>query len=163
MDRSATTNGLRIDGLGGDPVTGPVNPLAMAPRIVILGAGFGGLELASALSAALGSDADVTVIDKADSFMFGYSKLEFLFGRASREELSLPYSAIAKPGVRFVHETITAIDPKSRHVTTDRDQYEADYLVVALGADMAYEATPGLRVTPDSPLGVGCASPCSRA
>jgi sulfide:quinone oxidoreductase len=116
----------------------------MAPRIVILGAGFGGLELATALSDSLGPDAGVTLIDKGDSFMFGYSKLELLFGRASREELSLPYSAIAKPGVRFVQETVTAIDPESRHVTTDRGEYEADYLVVALGAELAYEATPGL-------------------
>src|SRR5437764_3249583 len=116
----------------------------MAQRIVILGAGFGGLELASALSSSLGSDADVIVVDKAESFMFGYSKLELLFGRASREKLSLPYSAITKPGVRFVRETITAIDPESRRVTTDRNQYHADHLVVALGAEMAYEATPGL-------------------
>ena len=116
----------------------------MAGRIVILGAGFGGLELATVLSSALGSDADVILIDKAESFMFGYSKLELLFGWASREKLSLPYSAITKPGVRFVRETITAIDPESRRVTTDRNQYHADHLVVALGAEMAYEATPGL-------------------
>jgi sulfide:quinone oxidoreductase len=116
----------------------------MAPRIVVLGAGFGGLELSSVLSDALGRDAEVTLIDKADSFMFGYSKLDVLFGRASRTQLSMPYSAIAKPGVRFVQETITAIEPESRHVTTDRGEYEADYLVVALGADLAYEATPGL-------------------
>jgi sulfide:quinone oxidoreductase len=41
----------------------------MAGRIVILGAGFGGLELATALSSALGSDADVILIDKAESFI----------------------------------------------------------------------------------------------
>jgi sulfide:quinone oxidoreductase len=116
----------------------------MASRIVVLGAGFGGLELASALSDALGADAGVTLIDKGDSFMLGYSKLELLFGGASREALSLPYSAIDKPGVRFVQETVTAIDPDSRHVRTDRAEYEADYLVVALGAELAYEATPGL-------------------
>jgi len=56
----------------------------------------------------------------------------------------LPYSAIAKPGVRFARETVTAIEPESRHVTTDQGEYEADYLVVALGAELAYEATPGL-------------------
>jgi sulfide:quinone oxidoreductase len=116
----------------------------MAPRIVVLGAGFGGLELASSLSEALGPDAGVTLIDKSDSFMLGYSKLELLFGRASREAFSLPYSAIAKPGVRFVRETVTAIDPESRRVTTDLGEYAADHLVVALGADYAYEATPGL-------------------
>jgi sulfide:quinone oxidoreductase len=54
------------------------------------------------------------------------------------------YSAFAKPGVRFLQQTVTAIDPVTRRVTTDGGEYEADYLVVALGADYAYEATPGL-------------------
>lgn len=116
----------------------------MKPRILILGGGFGGLELSAALSDALGPDAGVTLIDQADSFVFGYSKLELLFGRASREALSVRYGAINKPGVRFVQERVTAIDPEGRRVRTDRGGYEADYLVVALGADMAYEATPGL-------------------
>jgi sulfide:quinone oxidoreductase len=116
----------------------------MASAIVVLGAGFGGLELASSLSEALGAEAGVTLIDQGDSFMFGYSKLELLFGRASREALSLPYAAIDKPGVRFVQETVTTIDPESRQVQTDRGEYDADYLVVALGAELAYEATAGL-------------------
>ena len=51
----------------------------MAPRIVVLGAGFGGLELSSALSDAFGAEAGVTLIDKRDSFVFGYSKLDVLF------------------------------------------------------------------------------------
>ena len=116
----------------------------MAPRILVLGAGFGGLELSTTLSEALGTDVEVTLIDRGDSFVFGYSKLEVLFGRASLEDVSLPYAAIGKPGVDFRQETITAIDPEARRVTTDRGAYEGDYLVVALGADFAYDATPGL-------------------
>jgi sulfide:quinone oxidoreductase len=114
------------------------------PRIVVLGAGFGGLELAAVLSESLGAAADVTVIDKGESFLFGYSKLDVLFGRASLEAVCMPYSAVAKPGVRLLRETVTAIDPESRRVTTDRGEYDADHLVVALGADYAYDATPGL-------------------
>jgi sulfide:quinone oxidoreductase len=117
---------------------------AMAPRIVVLGAGFGGLELSTTLSDAFGAEADVTLIEKGESFVFGYSKLDVLFGRASLEAVSLPYSEVTHPGVQLLRETVTAIDPASRHVTTDRGEYEADYLVVALGADYAYEATPGL-------------------
>ncbi len=49
-----------------------------------------------------------------------------------------------KPGVRFLRETITAIDPAARRVTTDRATYEADHLVVALGAEYDFAATPGL-------------------
>ena len=52
--------------------------------------------------------------------------------------------AIAKPGVRFLQETVTAIDPEARKVTTDAGVHEADVLVVALGADYDMDATPGL-------------------
>ena len=116
----------------------------MTPRIVVLGAGFGGLEVASAVSGALGAEAAVTLIDRADSFVLGYAKLEVLFGRASLAEVSTPYSAIAKPGVRFLREAIMEIDPAARRVTTGAGEYAADHLVIALGAGYDYDATPGL-------------------
>ncbi len=117
---------------------------SMKTRVVVLGAGFGGLELASTLSQALGEDVEVTLIDKNDSFVFGFSKLDVMFGRATLGDVSLPYSEISKPGVRFVRQTITAIDPDTRSVSTDGGVYEADVLVVALGADYDFDATPGL-------------------
>ena len=116
----------------------------MKTRVVILGAGFGGLELATSLSEALGDDVDVTLIDKNDSFVFGYAKLDVMFGRKTLDAVRLAYRDIAKPGGRFLQETITAIDPEARAVTTDRGVYEADVLVVALGADYDLDATPGL-------------------
>jgi len=116
----------------------------MKSRVVVLGAGFGGLELATVLSDAFGDDVDVTLIDKNDSFVFGYSKLDVMFGRTTLDEVRLPYRDIAKPGVRFLQETITAIDPKTRRATTDVTVHEADFLVVALGADYDFDATPGL-------------------
>src|SRR3954449_11204898 len=113
-------------------------------RVVILGAGFGGLELATMLSDAVGGDIDVILIDKNDSFVFGYSKLDVVFGRTTMDAVRLPYDAIAKPGVRFLQETVVAIDPEARCVTTDAGSHEADVLVVALGADYDMDATPGL-------------------
>jgi sulfide:quinone oxidoreductase len=113
-------------------------------RVVILGAGFGGLELATLLSEALGDDVDVTLIDKNEAFVFGYSKLDVMFGRKTLDAVQLAYRDIAKPGVRFLQETVTAIDPEARAVTTDRGAYEADFLVIALGADYDFDATPGL-------------------
>jgi sulfide:quinone oxidoreductase len=50
-------------------------------RVVALEAGFGGLELFTMLSEALGERFDLTLIDKNDSFIFGYSKLDVMFGR----------------------------------------------------------------------------------
>jgi sulfide:quinone oxidoreductase len=116
----------------------------MATRVLILGAGFGGLELSTLLSEALGESVDVTLIDENDSFVFGYSKLDVMFGRTTPEAVRLAYRDLAKPGVRFLQQTITAIDPETRCVTTDAGSHEADVLVVALGADYDLDATPGL-------------------
>jgi sulfide:quinone oxidoreductase len=113
-------------------------------RVLILGAGFGGLELATMLSETLGDDAGVMLIDQSDAFVFGYSKLDVMFGREEPAAVRLPYADFAKPGVRLLRESITAIDPEARRVTTDTGEHEADVLVVALGADYDFDATPGL-------------------
>jgi sulfide:quinone oxidoreductase len=116
----------------------------MSERIVVLGAGFGGLELATTLSETLGEDARVTVIDRSDSFVFGFSKLDIMFRAAAPDSVRMYYRDIAKPGVRVVRETITAIDPDARTVVTDAGTHEADVLVIALGADYDLDSTPGL-------------------
>jgi sulfide:quinone oxidoreductase len=116
----------------------------MPPRIVVLGAGFGGLELTTLLSGEFGTALDLVLIDKADSFIFGFSKLDVMFGRIPPAASRHYYSGIVKPGVRFLQTTIRSIDPVARHVVTDAGAFDADILVVALGADMDPAATPGL-------------------
>src|ERR1051325_8967485 len=71
----------------------------MKPRVVVLGAGFGGLELCTILSEEMGEDLDITLIDKSDSFAFGFSKLDIMFGRTTPECTRLYYRNIVKPGV----------------------------------------------------------------
>jgi sulfide:quinone oxidoreductase len=116
----------------------------MKLRVIVLGAGFGGLELSSILSETIGGDLDLTLIDKSDTFYFGFSKLDVMFGRRSPDSVKISYRNIIKPGVRFLQETITAIDPVGKKVMTDKGNYEADVLVIALGADYDLAATPGL-------------------
>jgi sulfide:quinone oxidoreductase len=70
----------------------------MTARILVLGAGFGGLELSAILSEHLAGTAEVTIIDKSDAFIFGYSKLDVMFGRATLEAVRVPYAKFAKPG-----------------------------------------------------------------
>jgi len=117
----------------------------MKQRVLILGAGFGGLELATRLSETIPDAVDVTLIDRNDAFVFGFSKLEVMMGRKTADAIRLPYREIRKPSVEFRQETVTAIDPVTRRVTTDAGSYDADFLVVALGADYDMAATPGLE------------------
>jgi sulfide:quinone oxidoreductase len=113
-------------------------------RVLVLGAGFGGLELSSRLSEEFGDDADVVLIDKRDGFVFGFSKLDVMFGRAQPAAVHHAYAGLVKPGVRFVQATIRSIDPGAKRVETDAGVFDADILVVALGADLDPAATPGL-------------------
>jgi len=114
-------------------------------HVVILGAGFAGLELASRLSDSVADEVDVTLIDQNDSFTFGFSKLDILFGRKDATSVRLQYREIAKNGVEFRQERVTSIDPAVRHVATDKNSYDADILVVALGANYDHAATPGFE------------------
>lgn len=116
----------------------------MTANVLILGAGFGGLELAASLSDRFGTDMTVTLIDRSEHFVFGFSKLDVMFDKRTAVEVSHPYSRINKPGVRFVRATIHSIDPDAKRVETDAGVFDADYLVIALGADLDPTATPGL-------------------
>ena len=113
-------------------------------RVVVLGAGFAGLELSTRLSEELGADADVVLIDQSDGFVFGFSKLDVMFGRTTAEAAFHPYRDAVKPGVEFVQAAVQSIDPANKRVETSAGAFEGDVLVVALGADLDPGATPGL-------------------
>src|SRR4051794_8243801 len=113
-------------------------------RVLVLGAGFGGLELTATLSEALGDEVEIVLIDKGEGFVFGFSKLDVMFGRLEPDAVIHPYRDLLKPGVRFVQTTIRSIDPDARRVETDAGTFDGDVMVVALGADLHPSATPGL-------------------
>jgi len=117
----------------------------MKKHVLILGAGFGGLELATRLSETIPDAVRVTLLDRNDAFFFGFSKLEVMLGRQSAEEVKLYYHDVAKEGVEFRQETVIGIDAAARRVTTDARSYDADFVVVALGADYDMAATPGFE------------------
>ena len=116
----------------------------MKKRILVLGAGFGGLELSTLLSETFGDGVEVTLIDKGEAFYFGFSKLDVMFGHTTPDAVLMPYKKFLKPGVRFLQETISSIDPVAKRVTTNRGTHEGDFMVVALGADYDFAATPGM-------------------
>jgi sulfide:quinone oxidoreductase len=113
-------------------------------RVVVLGAGFAGLELSTRLSEELGDETDVVLIDKSAGFVFGFSKLDVMFGRTTAEAVFHPYADFVKPGVQFVQADIRSIEAAAKRVETDAGVFEGDILVVGLGADLDPAATPGL-------------------
>ena len=113
-------------------------------RVLVLGAGFGGLELTTRLSEEFGDGVEIVLIDQSDAFVFGFSKLDVMFGRAVPSWVRHPYRDIVNPGVQFVQATVHSIDPVAKRVETDAGRFEGDVMVVALGADLDLAATPGL-------------------
>ena len=61
-------------------------------RVLVLGAGFGGLELTSRLSEEFGEDIEVVLIDRSPGFVFGFAKLDVMFGRATAEQVTHRFS-----------------------------------------------------------------------
>jgi sulfide:quinone oxidoreductase len=120
-------------------------PPSVKKQVVILGAGFAGLELAARLSESLADAVSVTLIDQNDSFHFGFSKLDVLLGRRTASDVRMHYRDVGKEGVEFRQERVIGIDPETRLVGTDKGSYDADILVVALGAAYDFAATPGFE------------------
>ena len=103
-----------------------------------------GLELSTRLSDEFGEDIDIVLIDKSEGFVFGFSKLDVMFGRKTAADVFHPYRDIDKPGVRFVQTDNPLHRPRGQARRDRRRPFDADILVVALGADLDPSATPGL-------------------
>ena len=71
----------------------------MTTRVLVLGAGFGGLETCARLDDLLGDEVEITLIDKGSAFVFGFSKLDVMFGRHVPDAVRHRYSQIVKPGL----------------------------------------------------------------
>ncbi|MBT3265862.1 FAD-dependent oxidoreductase [Candidatus Poribacteria bacterium] len=116
------------------------------PRhIVVLGAGFGGLALASELNdVAARGEAVVTLVDRTTHFNMGFSLQWVLTGRRRPDEGMRPYASMLAEHVRFVHDEIVAIDTGARRVHTRTRDLPYDDLVIATGAEMDPGRIPGL-------------------
>lgn len=112
-------------------------------HVLILGGGFGGLEVATSLRAQLDERVRITLIDKKDFFYIGFTKFDLMFGRRSPEDIKHYYSALSKKGIEFVHDTVEQMDPDHNRVKTSTSVYHYDYLVIALGVELHPEAIPG--------------------
>lgn len=116
----------------------------MGKRILILGAGFGGLTAATELRKGLGQDHRVIIVDRKKSFMMGLVKLWILEGSRRLEESQTPLDGLNAKGIEYLNDDVTRIDTTSNRVqATGHGWIEYDYLIVALGAELVPDMIAG--------------------
>jgi len=113
-------------------------------QIVVLGGGVGGLVAARRLRAMLGSEHRIILADKAGRHVFWPSLLWVMTGDRAPTAVVRDLASLARKGIEVRRAEVTALDPVRRAVRLDGEEVQADYLVVALGADLAPDALPGL-------------------
>lgn len=112
--------------------------------IVILGAGIGGIVAASLLRKALPRAHSVVLVEREERHLFPPSLLWLMTGQRTPESISRPLDALRKRGIKLVRGNIERIDPRERAVMVNGIELTGDYLVIALGAELAPETIPGL-------------------
>lgn len=113
-------------------------------RTLILGAGFGGLTVATELRRRLGAAHGIVLIDRREHFVVGLRKLWALVGLGTLEEGRRDRGTLAARGIPFVRRDVQEIVPEARRVVADGETFEGDFLVVALGAETRPDLVPGL-------------------
>ncbi|MEM3094186.1 MAG: FAD/NAD(P)-binding oxidoreductase [Nitrososphaera sp.] len=116
----------------------------MGKRILILGAGFGGLAAATELRKNLSLDHRVIIVDRKKSFMMGLVKLWVLEGSRNLQESLTPLDGLNAKRIEYLNDEVTKIEiAQSRVQARDHGWIEYDYLIVALGAELAPDRIAG--------------------
>ncbi len=116
----------------------------MAKKIVVLGAGTGGTIVSNNLRRHLPDEWEITVIDRDDTHVYQPGMLFVPFDIQKARTLTKPRKKYILPGVNFVIDEITHIDPEKREVKTKNHSFSYDFLVISTGCKIAPEENDGL-------------------
>ncbi len=116
------------------------------PHVVILGGGFGGLSAAHKLRNTLSSSqVKITVIDKKDWFMVGFTKLWIINGTRTFENSTGSLNELHKKEINFIKDEILSINLEYKNIKTKTQEIPFDFLIISMGAVLAPEKIPGLK------------------
>jgi sulfide:quinone oxidoreductase len=116
------------------------------PRVVVLGAGLGGVIAGFEIKSEVGDKASVTVVSRGEKFHFVPSNPWVAVRWRDREaiEVSLP-KVFAKRGIEFISVGAKKVHPKENRLELEDGRTLAyDYLVIATGPDLAFDEIQGL-------------------
>jgi sulfide:quinone oxidoreductase len=112
--------------------------------ILVLGGGVGGIVAARALRKRLHRRHRVVLIDREARHVYAPSLLWLMVGRRTPSSIQRPLARLGRRGIELRIGEIERIDPAARSVTVAGEVLLGDYMVVALGADLAPESVRGL-------------------
>ena len=134
----------------------PAKTTAPLPRVVIVGAGFGGLSAVGALRHA---KADITLIDRENHHTFQPLLYQTATAALTHSDIAWPIRGMLRRqlNVRVVMAEVTGVDTSARVVQTDGPSFPYDYLVLATGSTHSYFGhdawapfAPGLKRVADA-------------
>ncbi len=111
--------------------------------IVILGGGVGGIVAANELRARLPREHRLLLVERNSEHSFAASYLWVMTGDRRPKQITRELRTLLSPGVELIQEEVKRIDVTARRVEMDARTLDFDYLVVALGAELAPETVPG--------------------
>lgn len=112
--------------------------------VLILGGGVGGVVAARRLRQWLTREHRVVLVEREPEFVLQSAFLRLMTGQRTRAEISRPLANLEKLGIEVVRGEVKAIDPNRLAARVNGRELRSDYLVLALGAELAPEAVPGL-------------------
>ncbi|MBI4233905.1 MAG: FAD-dependent oxidoreductase [Chloroflexi bacterium] len=118
--------------------------MATGKTIVVLGGGVGGLTTARALRKALQGEHRIVVVDRSPRHFFAPSYLWLMLGWRQPSQVSRDLARLLGSGIEFNQGQVEGIDTRAGSVTVSGKAIGYDYLVAALGAELAYDAVPNL-------------------
>jgi sulfide:quinone oxidoreductase len=116
----------------------------MTSTTLVLGGGIGGMVAANEIRRQLPSGHRVVLVEKNVQHAFAPSFLWLMTGDREPHQIRRPLAGLLRRGVELVQAEVLGIDPVQRKVSTSTAEIAYDHVVVALGADLAPGAIPGL-------------------
>ncbi len=115
-------------------------------KIIVLGAGIGGIPTALETKKLLGDDHQVTVICDKETFDFTPSNPWVAVNWRKTEDIKVELAPMfAKKGIEFIAQAATKVDPTNNQITiADGTVLDYDYLVIATGPQLAFDEIAGL-------------------
>ncbi len=119
----------------------------MSKNVIVIGGSFAGMTAAIEIKQHLKNDVNVLVIDKRSEFIFNPSLIWVPFGLRNKKDISFELEPVfAKKGVNFKQAEVIRIDLENKTVLSNDSTCETfDYLIIATGAKLNYDAIAGLN------------------